>query len=284
MQDQPPPPFTITGSPGAGPLVLASPHSGRHYPSAFLAQSRLSLTQLRRAEDAWVDDLLRHAVRHGPLLAARYGRAYLDLNRAADELDPAMIADPLPPRSSRSERVEAGLGVLPRIAGHGLDIYGFRLRLAEAEARVEAVHRPYHDALGDLLAAARDRFGHAVLLDCHSMPTPPGAPGHVPQFVLGDLGGRAADAGLVEAVEAGLRADGWRVARNIPYAGGYTTARHGRPADGVHALQIEIDRAAYMDPARLQPHGGEARVAASLERVAAVAAGWRPARWAEAAE
>ena len=255
------------GEPGA-PLVLASPHSGREYPPAFLAQSRLSLGQLRRAEDAYVDELLADAVGLGvPLVAARYGRAYLDLNRDADELDPAMIADPLPPSAGQvSDRVAAGLGVVPRIAAHGLDIYASRLRLADVQSRVGALHRPYHTAIDDLLMRARQRHGYAVLLDCHSMPTPPGA-ATAPQFVLGDLHGQTAAPGLVEAIEAAISRDGFRVARNTPYAGGYTTMRHADPAGGIHVVQVEVDRALYMDSTRLARHAGFAAVAATLKRL-----------------
>lgn len=284
-------PYRIAGpTEPASPLVLASPHSGREYPGAFLAQSRLSLGQLRRAEDAYVDDLLAEAVDKGvPLIAARFGRAYLDLNRDADEIDPAMIADPLPPSAGQtSDRVAAGLGVVPRIAAHGLDIYASRLRLAEIESRVGALHRPYHEAIAMLTERALRRHGFAVLLDCHSMPTPPGG-STAPQFVLGDLHGQTASARLVDAIEATLVGDGFRVARNAPYAGGYTTLHHGERARGVHVVQIEVDRSLYMDPARLTRHSGFARVAATFARLVgslltlAPAMGLAP-EWREAAE
>ena len=262
-------PYHIIGpADPATPVMLASPHSGREYPAAFLAQSRLSLNQLRRAEDAYVDDLLAGVVTLGvPLIAARYGRAYLDLNRDADEIDPAMIADALPPSAGQaSDRVAAGLGVVPRIAAQGLDIYSSRLRLAEVESRVGALHRPYHDAVAAMLARARARHGYAVLLDCHSMPTPPGAAA-APQFVLGDLHGRNAAPQLVEMLAATIAAAGYRVARNAPYAGGYTTLHHANPAGGVHVVQVEVDRALYMDQARLARHNGFAAVAATLKRL-----------------
>jgi N-formylglutamate deformylase len=264
-------PYRLAGSPGESPLVLASPHSGRDYPASFVAQSRLTIGQLRRAEDAYVDRLLEPAAGRGvPLLAARYGRAYLDLNRAAAELDPAMIADPLPPEPGQaSERVAAGLGIVPRIAAHGLDIYAARLRLAEVEARIAALHGPWHARIAELLAAAHARHGFAILLDCHSMPTPGPAPGGPPQFVLGDLHGASAAAPLVGLIARVLTDAGYRVARNNPYAGGFTTAHHADVAAGVHVVQIEIDRALYMDPARLTPHGGFAKVATLLAELVA---------------
>ncbi len=262
-------PYRLLGA-VAGPVVLASPHSGRDYPPAFLAQTRLTVAQLRRVEDAYVDELLGGAVSAGAqLAAARYGRSFLDLNRAADELDPSMFADsPMTSSSPPNERVAAGLGILPRLAAHGLEIYGGRLQIADAEARISAVHRPWHALLDRLTTEAVLRHGHVVLLDCHSMPTP-GAPHGTaaPEFVVGDLHGRSAAPALVAAIERSLTLDGWRVARNAPYAGGYTTARHGRPVAGIHTIQIEIDRALYMDPARLAPHAGFNRIAATLRRL-----------------
>jgi len=277
--------------PGTVPLVLASPHSGRDYPAEFLARTRLTLAQLRRAEDPYVDALLDGASGLGvPRLAARFGRSWLDLNRAPDELDPAMYVEPLDVHGDQaSDRVVAGLGVVPRIAALGLDIYPTRLRLDDARARIASVHGPWHTALDRLTAAARAKHGFAVLLDCHSMPTPAAVAGRTPQIVLGDLHGRAAAPALVDAIDAYLTGCGLRVARNAPYAGGYTTARHGRPELGIHTVQIEIDRALYMDTRRLARHMGFAAVAAQLtgltrhllENLASLDLG---TRFAEAAE
>lgn len=276
---------------GALPLVLASPHSGRDYPPEFLARTRLTLAQLRRAEDPYVDTLLDGAAALGvPRLSARYGRSWLDLNRAPDELDPAMYVDPLDAHADQaSDRVVAGLGVVPRIAAHGLDIYPTRLRLDDARARIAAVHAPWHATLERLTAAARDVHGYAILLDCHSMPTPPPVAGGAPQVVIGDLHGRSAAPALVALIEAHFVSCGLRVARNVPYAGGYTTAHHGRPEQGVHAVQIEIDRALYMDPQRLTRHMGFTAVASHLRGLATCLLTAAPSlplssRFAEAAE
>ena len=264
------PGFTLSGdTDGRWPIVLASPHSGRDYPATFLARTRLTLAQLRRAEDAYVDTLLDGAAATGvPRLAARYGRSWLDLNRAPAELDPAMYVEPFdtaPP----SDRVQAGLGVVPRVAGHGLDIYPTRLRLAEARERIERVHAPWHATLAALAARAQVRHGYAIVLDCHSMPTPGPQPGGPPQIVIGDLHGRSAAATLADAVAGHFADAGLRVARNVPYAGGYTTAQHGRPEHGLHAVQIEIDRTLYMDPARLARHMGFPAIATLLAELVA---------------
>lgn len=253
-------------SEGRWPLLLTSPHSGQAFPRAFLAASRLNLAQLRRAEDAFVDMLL-DGVGEVPVMRARFGRAFLDLNRAADELDAGMFDGAMAGASPPSERVAAGLGVVPRIAGHGLDIYRRRLVPAEAEARLAALHRPWHARIGHLLARTRARHGYAILIDCHSMPPPVGS--LPPQVVLGDRFGASAAPALVAAIERHFTAAGWRVARNKPYAGGYTTAFHGDVANGIHAVQIEIDRSLYMDSRAMVPHGGFAGVQAVMTGLAA---------------
>ncbi len=263
--------FTLTGDgDGRWPLVLASPHSGRDYPAAFLARTRLTLGQLRRAEDAYVDGLLGGAAASGvPVLTARYGRSWLDLNRAAGELDPAMYVEPFDTHADQlSDRVQAGLGVVPRVAAQGLDIYATRLNLNEARARIAKVHAPWHAAIAALTGRAMARHGYAILLDCHSMPSPGPVRGGAAQVVLGDLHGRSASAALVETIAAHFTAAGLRVARNAPYAGGYTTAAHGRPELGIHAVQIEIDRALYMDPARLVRHLGFPAITGVMTRLA----------------
>ncbi len=269
------PGFSISGdSDGRWPLVLASPHSGRHYPPAFLAASRLSLPQLRRAEDAFVDELL-DGVADIPVIRAHYGRAYLDLNRAADELDPAMFSDALPVPVRQTDRVTSGLGVLPRVAAQGLDIYQRRINPAEGVARIAALHRPWHDRIAELLERARRRHGYAILIDCHSMPQPVGM--RPPQIVVGDRFGSSAAPALTMLVERHFAGAGWRIARNSPYAGGHTTELHGRVTEGIHAVQIEIDRTLYMDPRSLIRHSGFAGVAAQMAGLAALVVGAAPA-------
>lgn len=256
------PPWRLTGdADGRWPLLLASPHSGRHYPAALLAGSRLSLMQLRRAEDAFVDALL-DGISGVPVISATHARCWLDLNRAADELDPAMFEGVLDVPAVISERVQAGLGVIPRLAGYGLEINARRLAVQEAGDRLAALHRPWHDRLAGILALARARHGSALLIDCHSMPSPTGV--RPPQIVLGDCHSRSSHPAIMAAIEDHFRRLGWRVARNSPYAGGHTTHRHGQPASGIHAVQIEIDRALYLDPHRLALHSGAGRVRAAF--------------------
>ncbi len=250
------------------PLVFASPHSGRRYPPELLASTRISLISLRRSEDAYVDELFAGAAAHGAaVLSATVARAYLDLNRDATELDPDMFEERPPHVMSSSARVQAGLGAIPRITGDGQSIYRRKLSLAEAERRLATIYRPYHAILADLLMETRAQFGCAILVDCHSMPSSArGA--HSPDIVLGDRFGASCHPSVTALAEATLRRLGYRVARNSPFAGGHTTQIHGRPAQQTHALQIEINRALYLDERTLERTQGFARVRADMSRLA----------------
>lgn len=257
------------------PLVLASPHSGRNYPAELLAASRLDATGLRRSEDSFVDELFSDAPRQGvPLLAARFPRAWCDPNREPWELDASMFSDDLPSYVNRtSARVGAGLGTIARIVASGEPIYRRKLRFAEAQHRVEAYWRPYHDALARLIAEAKARYGACVLLDCHSMPAA-GVPGA--DFVLGDAHGTACAPALTRHVEEWLNGLGYAVRRNDPYAGGYVTRSYGRPRENIHALQVEIARPLYMDEARFERSARFALVRADMAAlVSALVEGWR---------
>lgn len=255
------------------PLVFASPHSGRLYPDDMMAV--LEGVAIRKSEDAYVDELVAEAPRLGAaLISARLARAYIDVNREAFELDPAMFADELPDFArGRSARVAAGLGAIARVVSEGQEIYARKLTFAEARARIETAHAPYHAALARLLGEAHAAHGFAVLIDWHSMPAAAARTSgrDAPcDMVLGDRFG-AACAGLVtQRVERELEAMGYKVARNAPYAGGYTTEHYGRPARRTHALQIEINRALYLDEARLTPTEGFARLKSDLEKLTAM--------------
>lgn len=241
------------------PLVLASPHSGTFYPDSFRRQSILDDQSLRRSEDTFVDVLFGAGPSLGaPLLRALYPRAFLDLNREPYELDPDMFSDPLPPYANvRSPRVASGLGTVARMVGGGAEIYGHKLPYAEAEARIEGIYRPYHAALSTLIRETQETFGYCLLLDCHSMPSVThGNPAYTAQVVLGDRHGRSCAPEVIEAAESVIRASGLRVARNVPYAGGFTTGHYGRPDSGLHVLQIELARDLYMDEVTHKPNGG----------------------------
>ena len=241
-------------------VVFASPHSGRAYSAAFLAQTVLSSAAIRSSEDAFVDQVFGSAPRHGaPLLVADVPRAYLDLNRAPDEFDPAVIEGIA--RVPHNPRISSGLGVIPRVVSGGRLIYRGKLPLAEAEARIAEVWHPYHRALRQLLEETHASFGEAVLIDCHSMPHEaieghgrPGLP--KPDVVLGDRFGAAAGRHVMDAVEAAFKRAGLRVARNTPFAGAFIAQSYGRPSARRHVIQVEIDRGLYMDEATITPHAG----------------------------
>ena len=239
------------------PVVVASPHSGSVYPAAFLAQAAVSLAALRRAEDAFVDELFAAAPALGmPFLAARFPRSYVDANREPYELDPGMFEGPLPrPLNHRTTRVAAGLGMIPRVAASGEAIYRGRVPSDQIEHRLETCWRPYHTALSTLIEQTHRLFGSALLVDAHSMPSSASGMGlrerdHRVDIVLGDNHGESCAPDLVDCAEHWLSSRGLRVQRNQPYAGGFSTQRYGCPGLGRHALQIEINRALYMDEAR----------------------------------
>ncbi|QUS36393.1 N-formylglutamate amidohydrolase [Falsirhodobacter algicola] len=233
-------------------MVFSSPHGGCEYPQDFLAASRLDGQMIRSSEDAFVHDLFRGVPAQGaPLIAARAPRAFVDLNRAADELDPALIEGLV--RMPHNPRVASGLGVIPRVVANGRPIYSGKITRAEAELRLVTHWRPYHAALRGLMQEARARHGSAILIDCHSMPHDAIAGrGPAADVVLGDRFGAACAPAVMERVEAAFRAAGLRTSRNAPFAGAYITQSYGRPARGQHAIQVEIDRALYMDEARIE--------------------------------
>jgi N-formylglutamate amidohydrolase len=278
-------PFALRRAQGAASaLVFASPHSGRDYPAALMDAAALDRDAIRKSEDAFVDALIDAAPSCGvSLLTARYGRAYVDVNREAYELDPSMFEDELPAFArAGTARVAAGLGSIARVVGEGQEIYRRKLTFAEAQGRIEAVHHPYHRALAGLLEETQALHGCAALIDWHSMPSAASAgPAHGRRgcdMVLGDRFGSACAPGLTRMVERELEGLGYRVARNAPYAGGYTTEFYGRPDLGVHALQIEINRAVYLDEAALRPTQGFRRLKRDLERLFVVLArDWRKA-------
>ncbi len=269
-------------------VVAASPHSGRHYGAAFMAASVLDALAIRSSEDAFVDQLVAAAPGLGaPLLSAEWPRAYLDLNRSADELDPAVIAGV--GRAVQTPRINSGLGVVPRVVANGRAIYGGKMTLAEAQARISQVWEPYHTELARLMAEARAEFGQAVLLDFHSMPhealdqvARPGTPR--PQVVLGDRFGASAGSDVVDVLEQGLLDAGLVVSRNSPFAGAYITQRYGRPSQGMHAVQVEIDRALYMDERAVRPSAEFDAVQKLMEQVLARVINALPGRVALAAE
>ncbi|WP_295810639.1 N-formylglutamate amidohydrolase [uncultured Nitratireductor sp.] len=244
----------------AAPFVFNSPHSGRHYPQRFLDMSRLDANVIRRSEDCYVDELFSGAVACGaPLLMANFPRAYLDVNREPWELDPRMFCEPVPAYANiRSPRVAGGLGTVPKLVGEGLDIYRGRLPLAEAVSRIETIYEPYHECLKRLLIETHCAFGHGILIDCHSMPAGvrSGESALRPDFIIGDRFGVSAAPALTECVIRLLSARGYCVVHNKPYAGGFITEHYGRPAQGLHALQIEINRSLYMDERTLEKTQG----------------------------
>lgn len=262
-------PYRIEGEHLCGtPVFLNSPHSGDLFPPHFLARSQLSRALLRRASDLYVDSLFRPMVAAGiPMMSAYLPRSYLDLNREPLELDPRLIAGPLPmDANTRSLRVAGGLGTIPRVIGDQVEIYAGKLSLDEALSRIEQAYVPYHVRLHRELAQRHQQHGMVLLIDLHSMPSlsPPRVGRALPDLILGDRFGTSSALGYVEHLEFLAREAGFRVERNQPYAGGYITEHYGRPDVGWHAIQIEVNRALYMDEASLEPHEGFHAVSEAL--------------------
>ena len=242
------------------PFVFNSPHSGRIYPDSFLSMSRLDRISIRRSEDHFVDELFASVVQLGaPMLAAQFPRAWLDVNREPYELDPRMFDGPLPPFANiGSMRVAGGLGTIPRLVAENMDIYRGRLSVEEGLSRIEQVYRPYHANLRRIIAQTHVQFGKAILIDCHSMPANVRVAGgsRRPDIIIGDRYGASAAHDLSRAAVSFLSGLGYHVVRNKPYAGGFITEHYGRPARGLHALQIEINRGLYIDEASLEKTTG----------------------------
>lgn len=242
-------------------IIFASPHSGNIYPQSFIDRSGLTVAQLRRNEDIFIDKLFGPCVATGaPLLTARFPRCYVDVNRAADELPPRWCGTTTKP----SVRAQAGLGVIPTHMNETAEIYRRPLEVEVAKMRLVALYHPYHNALQDLITASIARFGQTLLIDCHSMPgfSPMGA--RRPDIILGDRFGKACHPDTLTRIQGIFRAAGYTVSTNYPYAGGFVTTHYGRPEAGIEALQIEINRDLYLNPVTLAPKRGYDKLAADL--------------------
>jgi N-formylglutamate amidohydrolase len=252
------------------PVVFNSAHSGRVYPERFLAMTRLDHLSIRQSEDAWIDELFGRAPHVGaPLLRAHFPRAYLDVNREPWELDPEMFVEPLSDRfNTTSPRVAAGLGTIARVVAENKPIYRERLTLDDVRMRIEGIYHPYHQALQNLLTDAVAHFGVALLVDCHSMPriTRTGDRS-APDVVLGDRYGTTCAPAIIELIDTIFTAAGLKVARNRPYAGGFSTRTYGRPQHGVHAVQIEISRHLYMNEVTLTKGAGFEPMRALIDKL-----------------
>ena len=254
-------------------VVFSSPHSGRDYPWSIIRRTNLDETTLRSSEDAFIDQLFDTAPLNGaPFLTATAPRAWIDVNRSADELDPALIEGVK--KSTHNPRVASGLGVVPRVVANGRAIYSGKITRKEADERIEQIWQPWHDALTKLMDDSVALFGEAILIDCHSMPheaieTLTHPRGARPEIVLGDRFGAAASAEIVDRLEAAFSAAGLRVARNAPFAGAFVTQHHGRPARHRHVVQVEIDRALYMNEQAIRPNNNYTTFKSMIDQIVA---------------
>ena len=274
------PPFEIS-EPASwrAPIIFNSPHSGSVYPPEFLKASRIDMAALRRSEDSFMDELIGGMSELGfATVAVNFPRSYVDVNREPYELDPRMFSGRLPSfANTRSMRVAGGLGTIPRVVGDGQEIYRERLSVDAALARIEALYKPYHRALRRLINKAHQAFGTVVLVDCHSMPSIGVSRDEPrrPDVVIGDRYGTSCAALLPDMVEETMRRLGYSVGRNKPYAGGFITEHYGNPASGLHTIQLELNRAIYMDERRRERGQRFAQVAMDFAALAEALAGIR---------
>jgi N-formylglutamate amidohydrolase len=254
------------------PLVFNSPHSGSVYPEDFLSASRIDLATLRRSEDSFMDELIADLSGSGfAVVRVNFPRSYVDVNREPYELDPRMFVGRLPSfANTRSMRVAGGLGTIPRVVGDGQEIYRERLSVEDALLRIDALYKPYHRALRRLINRVHQTFGTSVVVDCHSMPSIGVSRDEPrrPDMVIGDRYGTSCAALLADIVEDTMTSLGYSVGRNKPYAGGFITEHYGNPASGLHAIQIELNRAIYMDERRRERGPNFAQVAADFAKLA----------------
>jgi N-formylglutamate amidohydrolase len=254
------------------PIIFNSPHSGSVYPHEFLNASRIDLAALRRSEDSFMDELIADLSNRGfPVVRVHFPRSYVDVNREPYELDPRMFVGRLPSfANTRSMRVAGGLGTIPRVVGDGQEIYRERIDVDDALARIEALYKPYHRALRRLINKAHQAFGTVIVVDCHSMPSVGVSRDEPrrPDVVIGDRYGTSCAPRLPDVVEDTMSALGYSVGRNKPYAGGFITEHYGNPASGLHTIQIELNRAIYMDERRRERSERFAQVSADFEVLA----------------
>ena len=255
-------PSTLTSG-----VVFALPHSGRDYGVSFLNQSILDKISIRSSEDAFLDQLIDGIEKYGaPKIIANAPRAFIDLNRSTDELDPALISGIK--NNIRSPRISSGLGVIPRVVSHGKEIYRGKLSLEQAQSRIEYYWKPYHKDLANLLKRAQSIYGQSLLIDMHSMPheavSTQSSFIKAPEIVVGDRFGMSSDPEFTNLIVSILKQHGFRVARNTPFAGAFITKHHGKIKERTHAIQLEIDRSLYMDEERVSPNSGFEKLKSQL--------------------
>jgi len=273
LEGERPAPFEIVEpAEWRAPIIFNSPHSGSAYPHDFLDASRIDLPTLRRSEDSFMDELIGDLGARGfAVVRVHFPRSYVDVNREPYELDPRMFAGRLPSfANTRSMRVAGGLGTIPRVVGDGQEIYRERLAVDDALSRIETLYKPYHRALRRLINRVHQSFGTVVVVDCHSMPSIGVSRDEPrrPDLVIGDRYGTSCSPLLPERVEQTMSRLGYSVGRNKPYAGGFITEHYGNPASGLHVIQLELNRAVYMDERRREKGPRFLQVAADFAALA----------------
>ena len=262
--------WTGPGQPGASPLVFDSPHSSRLWP-AWATRPQVSTAALDSGWDAWVDEMWALACGgRSPVLAAHFHRACLDANRPRDDIDQDLLDAPWPGPIQSSSACRRGMGLIRRLALPGQPLYAQPLPVSEVQQRIQALYDPYHQALQDMIQAAQARWGQVLHLNVHSVKSVGNdmnvdsgqAP---PDMVLSNLNGQTCAPALLAQLGERLQALGFRVQLNDPYQGNECIRRHAHPAQGRHSVQIELNRALYMDERAMTRHAGFDRLVTQLQ-------------------
>ena len=263
--------YTLYNAEPGWPLVFDSPHSGASYPADF--DYACDAHMLSRAEDKFVDDLFGHVTEHeAAFLKAEFPRTYIDVNRRENDIDQDILDKPWPMQLAHDGRAPAGIGLIRRLVKPGIPLYRRQLGADEVMHRIETYYRPYHAALQAILDACHYRFGRVWHINCHAMPAHTAYPRSTGRrdsvysydFVLGDLDGEGAGSDLRGVIRDSLIQMGYRVGINDPYKGVEIVRRYGRPAENRHALQLEVNKALYMDETSCTPNRNYERLKSDL--------------------
>ena len=233
------------------PIVLSSPHAGSQFPEEFLKNSCLNEHELKISEDCFVTELVKGASDAGiPLISLNIPRTFVDVNRDKIEIDETMFFNGPKANDVNSRRCRVGLGVLHRVVYHNKNIYDGLISFDEAQERIKNVYEPYHKRLKQLVDKCVRKFGFCLLIDCHSMPSMICNimnESKMLDFCICNLFDESCPTEYSQHLYNSLSNQDFRVEFNKPYAGAFITFNYCQPRKKIYTLQLEVNRACYMD-------------------------------------